>query len=509
MTQIEQALEGITSREAMHVAALDIGSNSFHLVVARIMADSVQILHRVKQKVRLADGLGSDGMLSHAAIERGMTALAECKESMQGFKPDKVRIVATYTLRKAFNSGEFISAARKIIPYPVEVISGVEEARLIYQGVAHTSPPAGQRLVIDIGGGSTEFIIGEGFDANLMRSVTMGCVNFTRRFFPEGELKAKAFSKAMMAAHQELELITDKYCQMGWQHCIGTSGTIRTLANLCAEIDGHDNAEKITLSGLKRLMEICCEAGKVSKLKLHSISEDRLPVFPAGLAVLAAVFESLNIDEMQYSSAALREGVLYEMEERLQRQDICQRTAESIATRYDVDTQQAKRVLQTSSILFQQCAKAWQINKSEFQHMLGWAALLHEVGLQINSRGVQRHSAYILSNTELPGFNQEQQSLLATLAACHRKKIRVEDIPKFEQFSAKTVYKLICLLRLGALLNIKRQDDLLPKIKMNIQEDTINISFAKQWLDSKPLVMADLELEANRLKVLDINLTFE
>ncbi|BDX05312.1 exopolyphosphatase [Planctobacterium marinum] len=508
MTDLEDALAGVDSREVTPVAALDIGSNSFHLVVARIMAGSVQILHRVKQKVRLADGLDDDGMLSKEAIERGMAALEECKESMLGFKPEKVRIVATYTLRKAINSGEFISAAKKILPYPVEVISGVEEARLIYQGVAHTNAASGNRLVVDIGGGSTEFIVGEGFDPLLMRSLSMGCVNFTQRFFADEELKEKAFQKAITAAHQELELISDKYRAMGWDVCIGTSGTIKTLANVCAELEGRSEPAKITKDNLKQLIKHCCEAGKVSKLNLSAITEDRLPVFAAGLAVLMAVFESLDITEMEYSSAALREGVLYEMEDRLMHHDIRQRTAESIATRYDVDIHQARRVLQTTSSLLQQVADDWQLQEPELQSILGWAALLHEVGLQINSRRVQHHSAYILTHADLPGFNQEQQSLLATLVACHRKKFNADDIPKFEQFQREHVYALISLLRIGVLLNIKRQDNLLPEMNAKVDDDKLHLIFADSWLENKPLIEADLGVEAGRQESLGITLSF-
>ncbi|XOV80752.1 MAG: exopolyphosphatase [Aestuariibacter sp.] len=508
MTELEDALSGVTSRDVTNVAALDIGSNSFHLVVARIVADSVQILHRVKQKVRLADGLGEDGILSDEAIQRGLDALQVCKESLQGFQPDTVRIVATYTLRKAINGGAFISAARKILPYPIEVISGVEEARLIYQGVAHTTVATGNRLVIDIGGGSTEFIIGEDFDPKLMRSVTMGCVSYTQKYFADGELRPKAFSKAIVAAQQELELIADKYCAMGWEQCIGTSGTIKTLASLQAELLGNEGEMVITLAGLKALIDQCCDAGRISKLKFSELSEDRRPVFPAGLAVLTAIFESLDIEEMQYSPAALREGVLYEMEDRLEHHDIRQRTAESIAVRYDVDTQQAKRVLNTTSFLYEQCAGKWQLKNAELKSILGWAALLHEVGLQINSRGVQRHSAYILANAELPGFNQEQQTVLATLVANHRKKIRGEDIPEFAQFDRNEVLKLIALLRLGVLLNMRRQDNILPKIKVTAEQQAINLHFTKNWLNTKPLVVADLDTEYNRLQAIDIHFSF-
>lgn len=512
MTEFENALSNVSPRETTKIAALDIGSNSFHLVIARIVAGSVQILHRVKQKVRLAEGLNEYGMLSQDAIERGMLALQACKESMQGFKPDTVRIVATHTLRRAKNADQFINEAAKVLPYPVEVIAGVEEARLIYQGVAHTISGNAKRLVIDIGGGSTEFIIGEQFEPQLLRSVQMGCVSYTNRFFSNGEFTEKAFNNAITAAQQAMEIIADRYLETGWQQCIGSSGTIRTIANLQSELMGRniDTATpEITLKGLQRQIKHCINAKKTKKLKLEQLTDDRRPVYAAGLSVLTGIFRSLKIDRMEYSAAALREGVLYEMEERLQHHDIRQRTANSIAVRYDVDIEHAKRVLKTTKSLYNQCKIDWHIDNSELRSLLGWSALLHEVGLQINSRGVQRHSAYILRNIELPGFNQEQQQFLAAIVACHRKKIRIDEIPALQQFSNRETAKLIALLRLGVLLNIHRQDDVVPTIECVAKGEQITLKFPEKWLEMTELMRADLEMEAQRLKALTIHLSIQ
>lgn len=510
MTEFENVLSTVSPRESTKVAALDIGSNSFHLVIARIVAGSVQILHRVKQKVRLADGLNEHNKLSEEAMQRGMLALEACKESMQGFNPDTVRIVATHTLRRAKNAGQFINEAAKVLPYPVEVISGVEEARLIYQGIAHTVSGNSRRLVIDIGGGSTEFIIGEQFNPELLRSVQMGCVSFTNRFFSKGEFSKKAFSNAITAAQQAMEIIADRYLDTGWQQCIGSSGTIRTIANLQSELMGKSletSIPEITLEGLQLQIDHCISVKKTKKLKLESLTEDRRPVYAAGLAVLTGIFKSLKIERMEYSAAALREGVLYEMEERLQHHDIRQRTAQSIAVRYDVDIEHAKRVLHTTKSLYNQCQGDWQIDQPELRSLLGWAALLHEVGLQINSRGVQRHSAYILRNIELPGFNQEQQQFLATLVACHRKKIKTEEIPFLQQFSKQDTAKLITLLRLGVLLNIHRQDGAVPDIACIVEGEQITLHFPENWLETNDLMRADLISESQRLKALSISLT--
>jgi exopolyphosphatase/guanosine-5'-triphosphate,3'-diphosphate pyrophosphatase len=506
MSPEQSALDNVESREASKVAALDIGSNSFHLVVARIVAGSVQIVHRVKQKVRLAEGLDDKNILSQEAIDRGIECLKVVAESLKGFEPDSVRIVATHTLRRARNANAFINAAIDVLPYTVEVISGTEEARLIYSGVAHTNHDDGRRLVIDIGGGSTEFVIGEGLDPLICRSLQMGCVSYTQRFFSSGEIKAKAFDKAITAAEQEMELIEGKYGKLGWQQCIGTSGTIRTLFNLAQQNKDVSHDLPVTLKGLKALMRQFIDAGHVDNLGDLAINEDRQGVIAGGLAILIGIFKALNIEELMYSPSALREGVIYEMEAELYHADIRSRTAKSLVTRYDVDTTQANMVLSTTQNLFQQCQKDWKLKHPDFSAMLSWAALLHEVGLQINSRGVQRHSAYILQNVDLPGFNQEQQELLATIVRYHRKKIRPQEFPSFYQYNNDSLIRLIMILRLGVLLNIKRQENFIPDFTMTTQGNIISLTFPEDWLTTHPIIHADLQRESHYLKAVNYEL---
>jgi len=508
-TVLDSTFDNVAIRDTSKVAALDIGSNSFHLVVARIVAGSVQILHRVKQKVRLGDGLGTDGVLSEEAMQRGLDTLKGIAESLQGFDPECVRVVATHALREASNANDFLKAAKKVFPFPIEIISGVEEARLIYQGVAHNNHQEYQRLVIDIGGGSTEFIIGEGFDTKVLRSLQMGCVSYTNRFFKQGELKPKAFNRAITSAQQELEMIDKKYIQIGWNTCIGTSGTIKSIIELAAQLDSTNRENHVCLSDLLTLKDLCCAAGNSEDLQIQGLTDDRRPVFAAGLAILIAVFKSLDIQEMEFSQDALREGLLYEMEEHLTHQDIRQRSAESLATRYDVDVDQAKRVHATTMALYQQCKKPWKIDNEELKNMLAWSALLHEVGLQINTRGIQRHSGYILQNIELPGFGQEQQNLLATLTRFYRKKIKAAEIPEFTLLAQEQVYKLIALLRLGVLLNIKRQDDILPDISLKAEEDQLDMKFPDGWLEQKPILSADIQRESVYIKELGIKLSYK
>lgn len=503
MMPVETVLNDVETRDIKNVAALDIGSNSFHLVVARIVAGSVQIVHSIKQKVRLAADL-VDGQLTDEGLDRGLASMRIIAESLQGFEPESVRIVATHTLRRANNARQFITQSRNILPYPVEVISGVEEARLIYSGVAHTAYFDGHRLVIDIGGGSTEFIIGEGFDTKLCRSLQMGCVSYTKRFFDNNELTAKCFNTAITAAQQALELVESKYIRLGWHQCIGTSGTIKAIINLCQQ-----NAERhspVTLKQLKQLMKMCIQAGTVEALDFPELSDDRRPVFAAGLAILIGIFKSLQIEAIEFSPAALREGVLYQMSETLAHDDIRSRTAQSLATRYDVDTDQANRVHSTALTLFKKCVDDWNLNKQQLESMLGWATLLHEVGLQINSRGLQRHGAYILENIDMPGFNQEEQLLLATLVRFQRKKIRELDIPEFDQFSSSAVVRLLVIVRLSVLLNIKRQEDILPAFKLSAINNQLKLTFKDDWLSNKPIFAADLAHERVYLKAIGIEL---
>ncbi len=507
MTQQESALVNVESREVSKVAALDIGSNSFHLVVARINAGSVQILHRVKQKVRLASGLSDDGTLSDEAIDRGLATLQVIAESLKGFEPDSVRVVATHTLRRARNARTFIRKAMAVFPYPIEIITGEEEARLIYSGVAHTSHNEGRRLVIDIGGGSTEFVIGEAFTPAVCASLQMGCVSFTERFFKDGALTQNAFNKAITAAQQELEAIQTRFIKLGWDGCIGTSGTIKTLYSLAQRerTNGHD--VPVTAKSLKSLVKAFVEAGHIDNLTMPEISEDRRNVIAGGLAILLGAFKALKIKGLHYSSAALREGVLYQMEDELHNADIRSRTAASLATRYDIDTEQANMVLGTSRYLFERCARVWKLKHRDFRSMLSWAATLHEVGLQINSHGVQRHSAYILANVDMPGFTQEQQQLLATLVRFYRKKIKTAEIPEFNQYDVKSVRRLIGLLRLSALLNIKRQQMFLPDFDVEVTKTSLALVFPEGWLSQRPILSADLEQEQDYWKAIDMVLS--
>lgn len=506
MQTLENVFEDVQTRDINLYAALDIGSNSFHLVIARVVAGSLQTVQKIKHKVRLAEGLNDNNILSDEAMDRGLTTLQSMAESMQGLEPANVRIVATHTLRKARNAKVFLSKARKVFPYPIEIISGPEEARLIYAGIANTTQSEGNRLVVDIGGGSTEFAVGEHLLPVMCKSVQMGCVSYQQRYFADGVINKKAFQAAITAARQEIELVVGNLKRFRWDTNIGASGTIRSICSVLTAQAQSENDIPITKAGLNELMQTCCEVGHSGELNLPGLTDDRKPVFAAGLSILVAIFRSLNLGSMAVSGAALREGVLYEAHDTGANKNIRERTAQSLATRYDVDTLFAKKVWGTCIKIYEQAAGAWDIKTWDLRHLLGWSALLHEVGLQINSRGVQRHSSYIIEQSDLPGFNQEQQKLLAALVRNHRKKIKLTDLPTFVNYSETVVLRLLVILRLGILLNINRQESQLPEFGLQIIEQKIALSFPDNWFDLSPLLLADLQRENQYIEATGISI---
>lgn len=505
MAQPEEIIQELEESQYPHIAALDLGSNSFHLVVTRVVSGSLQIVHRIKQRVHLADGLDEDGYLSQDALERGLDGLKVMRESLRGFAPEQVRIVGTYTLRKARNANEFITRAKRILPYPIEIVSGIEEARLIYAGVAHTEHDEGRRFVIDIGGGSTEFIIGKGFQPLVCRSMQMGCVSFNQRFFADGKITKARFKSAVTAARQTLSLIINHYRYIGWDSCIGTSGTIKNILLQASHLHESDVAH-ITLADLKRLRDDAIAVGHYEALELGEAKTERASVYAAGLAILIGIFKSFSIDNMRFASSALREGVMYEMQSDLWQSQTRERTIQGLTERYSVDISQAKRVLNSAHYMLDQVPQDWLCHRTELKNMLGFACLLHEVGIAINSRSFHRHSAYIIENADLPGFNLEEQGLLTTLLRLCRKKIRPELLPAFEQFTAEEIPRMLSILRLSILLNQKRQDNILPNYALSVDGNQIKIQFAKNWLKQKPVFSADLSREAAWLRQMDIEL---
>ncbi|MDU5841417.1 MAG: exopolyphosphatase, partial [Haemophilus parainfluenzae] len=395
--------------EAREIAAIDLGSNSFHMIVARIINGSIQVLSRLKQKVRLADGLDEHNVLSQEAIERGVNCLALFAERLQGFAPEDVNVVGTYTLRRAVNNDEFLRQAATVFPYPINIISGQTEAKTIYAGVCHTQPESGRKLVIDIGGGSTEMIIGDDFTPLVAESRHMGCVSFA------------------------IEDLSWEYRKLGWQSVLGSSGTIKTVYQvITATLDPNGI---ITAERLQNLIERTLQASHFEELNIAGLNPDRVDVFVPGLAILSAVFDVFGLENMRYSDGALREGVIYSLEKNFQVSDIRTRTALGLAEQFNLDLAQADRVANSAKTLIDQYIH-WQKPHlaDEMKNLLIWAARLLEVGIVINHRNVQKHSAYILQNMELPGFDREQQRLLVNLVRYHTGAFKKNDLPIFARY---------------------------------------------------------------------------
>ena len=489
------------------IAAIDIGSNSFHLITARINNGALQPLVKDKQIVRLADGLNEDGLLTEDAIERGIKVLQSFAKTIADIPAESVRVVGTFTLRRARNAHEFLRRARDFMPVPVEIISGEEEARLIYQGVAHTIHHDGQRLAIDIGGGSTEFIIGKGFSILQLSSQPLGCVVFTKRYFSDGAITEDSFKRTQLAVEQRLEAIYRRFLSTGWDVALGSSGTIKAIA-LYLEANHKDFDGKITLSLLIWMRQQFINKGHTKELL--DVDENRRAVLPAGLGILIAIFELLEIEELSVSDGALREGVLYELPDRMRHHDIRQRTVDSLVQRYDVDTAHTKRVQKTVDQLFLPLSKYIEPHRTDTANdFLHWAVSLHEIGLQINRRGIHRHSAYIVENAGLPGFSTEEQSILAVLLDGHRKRFDHQDFKQFELMDRQTLLWLVVVLRLAVLLNIRRLDEFLPAIKFAINQSTLRLTFPDGWLKANALVVEDLKSESEMLRPNGITLSWD
>ncbi|WP_323925514.1 exopolyphosphatase [Aeromonas caviae] len=474
-------------------AAVDLGSNSFHMVIARLTEGRMQIIDRIKERVRLAEGMDEQRRMSPEAMARGLDCLALFAERLTNIKPDQIRIAGTYTLRRASNARDFVREAAKVLNHPIEIISGQEEARLIYQGVAHTQHIEGQVLVVDIGGGSTELIIGEGFEHKALTSRKMGCVSFTQSFFGNGKLGEKAFNAAVLEAQHQLAPIINQYRKLGWQSCLGSSGSIRTVRDVLQGEEWTDGA--ITLAGLERLKEEMLKHKRVDQLKLAGLTEERQGVFAAAVAILLGLFTSLPIERMEYSDGALREGLLYEFEERLQHHDIRERTALALSTHYHIDKRQATRVESSVLSLFDALSGPWEMPEEPYRAILGWAARLHEIGLAINYSGIHKHSAYILQNTDLPGFNQDDQALLAVLVRFHRKGLKLSELPALPNHDEQTVLRCIRILRLAVAAHHRRQDNLLPEWNVQAAGDQLVVTLPLDWCDENKLLMQNLEKE--------------
>lgn len=474
-------------------AAINLGSNSFHMLVVRHIDGSVQTMAKIKRKVRLAAGLNENNALSTEAMQRGWDCLSLFAERLQDIPEENIRIVGTATLRTAINVDIFLEKANQILGYDINVISGEEEAATIYKGVAHTSGGSGRRLVVDIGGASTEMIIGEGFSAKALTSLKMGCVTWLERHFKDRQLTATNFNNAIEAAKSTLAPILDSYTDIGWDVCVGASGTVQALQEIMLA-QGMD--EVITHAKLKRLQKQAMITERLEELEIEGLTLERALVFPSGLSILIAIFELLEIDSMTLAGGALREGLAYEMVDELRQEDIRARTIKSVQSRYQMDVSYGEQVAVVAQTLLEQAGAEEWVSEPQAGVLLQTAAKLHEIGLTIDFKKGGEHSAYLLQNLDLPGFTRAQKHYLGELTRRYREQLT--SLPEQHAISGTSSKRILRILRLAILLTHRRNPALEPEFKLATDGNNLTLTLSKQWLADNPLTAAELEIESNR-----------
>lgn len=485
------------------LAAVDLGSNSFRLEVARVAGDQLYPLDSLKETVRLAGGLSDDKQLDEVTQARALACLRRFGERLRGLAPDTVRCVGTSTLRVARNAAAFIREAETALGHPIEIVAGREEARLIYLGVAHSLPASpDRRLVVDVGGGSTEFIIGHGLKSHERESLHMGCVNFTQRFFADGSIDKAALKAAEMSARVEVERIAREFSKENWQQAVGSSGTARALREIL-EQNGW-SARGITADGLAQLRSQLIKAGHIDALEISGLSRDRRPVIVGGFAILAGIFTELGIEQMDVAEAAMREGIVYDLLGRFHKQDMREATVEEFVRRYHIDTPQAARVRRVALKLL---AETGGGDESDAR-FLDWAARLHEVGLSVAHSGYHRHSGYILENADMPGFSRSDQARLALLTRAQRGAL--VKLPQFAPDAALSDNDrlLVWLLRQAAILCRSRAEPRLPDMKVEANSKRFRLILPAGWLEDHPLTQRALEEEAAHWHAVGIKYSF-
>ena len=481
------------------IAAVDLGSNSFHMVVARDRHGQLEIIDRLREMVRLASGLGKSGDLDRGSRDRALQCLRRFGQRLRDMDAHQVRVVGTNTLRKARGATKFLEDAEDALGHPVEVIAGIEEARLIYQGVSHHIESAdGQDLVVDIGGGSTELILGRGYDPIKLESVGIGCVGFSRTFFESGKLSAKRFAKARLAASLELRPVVAAFRRAGWQRAIGSSGTIRAALRVIRDT-GLGESE-ISVAALDAVIDRIIDAGTIDELTLPGLSEDRRPVFPGGIVILSEVLANLGIETMTVSDGALREGLLYDMLGRRHHHDARERSIRAMQAKFHTDEAQAARVDLSVGQLLEQVADQWGLEDDRHGLVLSWAARLHEVGLDIAHAKYHLHGAYLLANADMPGFSRREQQLLAAIVGNHRRKIEKSTIDSFPEDWQKVLFRLIVLLRLAVMLHRDRSDEPRPMLNLVPGRKRLVVKIDERWAAANPLTREDLEHEQKYLE---------
>ncbi len=487
------------------LAAVDLGSNSFHLQIGRVVDGQIYPLDVLREVVRIGAGLTADKRIDRATQARALDALRRFSERLKGFPRPAVRAVGTNTLRVAKNAPAFLREAREALGFPIEVIAGREEARLIYLGVAHALPPAQhKRLVMDIGGGSTEFVIGTGFEPELTESLYMGCVSFSLRYFPDGRVEKSRMKAAELAARQELATMVRAYRALGWQEAVGSSGTARSIESIL--MANEFAGEGLTREGLDRLRSLLIKQGAADPNRIAGLRPSRAPVLPGGLAIMIAAFDELNVDTMRVSDGALRHGVLYDLLGRVRHHDMREATVAQFMRRYRLDVAQAERVRKLALAIYDAlvAGRREEVAREDDpdRMMLDWSARLAEVGLSIAHAAYHKHSAYVLSNADMPGFSRMEQQRLARIVLAHRGKLA-----KIQEAGLDgSDWWLVFALRLASTILRRRVDLKLPLLRVAADAGGFQLELPQAWLDENPLTADAVESESQQWKAVGMKL---
>jgi len=476
------------------LAAVDLGSNSFRLVIGRVestpLGEQVRAVDQLKETVRLAAGLGEGGTLSRTAQDRAVAALQRFGERLRTFAPDRVRAVATNTFRVATDARAFLERSQQALGFPIEVIAGREEARLIYLGAAHALPVDGRRrLVIDIGGGSTECIVGTDYRSELLESVPVGCVNLSQHHFADGSIARAAMDAARLACRDALAPLSQAYGAAGWRYAIGTSGTAKALWQLA---QAHFGVPRLTADTLYGLESLLVKAGHIDRVRIEGLKPDRRPVLAGGLAMMSAAFEEFGIEELDYCDGALREGVLYDLLGRSSGADMREITVAQMSRRHGLDERHGRAVATLADTLYREALRAPEEAAARGARLLSWAAQLREIGLSIAHADYHKHGSYILGHCDMPGFAEDEQRRIAAMVLG-----QTGGLTKLRGVMTEPDdwLRVLCL-RLSVIFHRRRDFQVPPWVRLRVRPSGARLELPSDWASAHPLTDQSLRLEA-------------
>ena len=475
--------------DGSQLAAIDLGSNSFHLIIVKIEHGEMRTVEALAEKVQLGAGL-EDEVLSEEAIQRGLDCLSRFAQLLESVGPERVRVVGTHALRLAKNRRAFTVPAKRILGSRVDVIYGLEEARLVYLGVAHSlADDAQSRLVIDIGGGSTECIVGQRFEPQSLESLPMGCVSFGDTFFPEGRVSRGNYRRAYEEARHQIYPIRHRFGAKRWEECVGSSGTLQAIEAILTQNGWAEGG--ISRGGLMALEKRLLKFKTMEDIQLDGLAAQRRSVILPGVAITSALFDVLGIDHMRTSKGALREGVIYDLMGRLSHEDERERTVNALMQRYAVDAETADTVERRAHTFYMATREHWQLTPYDWD-LLHWLSRTHEIGMAIAHKHFNRHSAYVLRNADLPGFSQEEQELLAVLALGQRGKLKADFFAEIAETDLLRILYLLAIIRLASCFKHVEILEQLPDFSISADENSLKLEFPAGWLEEHPLTEREL-----------------